>query len=480
MSTTLPPDHDDDALIEGLRAAFAGRLITEVTEKAPFLVDWRKVWRGEALAVVQPDSTADVARVVAWCNANRISISPQGGNTGLAGGTPPLASGRNIVISTARLNRVRHIDPINNTVTVEAGVVLQALQDAAAAARRLFPLSLAAEGSCTIGGNLSTNAGGVAVLCYGNTRDLCLGLEVVTAQGEVWDGLKGLRKNNTGYDLRDLYIGSEGTLGIITAAVMKLYPLPAAKVAAFVGLETAEQAVVLLQLAQARLGATLTAFELLSEQSLALMLKHFPAARAPFERPYRWNVLIELSSVAGDSEGQAELEAMLQRAFEDGLAQDAVVATSIAQSQSLWALREHMSEAQSIEGASIKHDISIPISTMAAFIAAGEAAILAIEPRARLMTFGHVGDGNLHFNVSAPEGSDAKAFMALQPAINRAVHDLVNSYDGSISAEHGLGLLRRDEAMRYRPAVETRLMQIIKQALDPLGLMNPGKVLPQP
>lgn len=470
----------DAQVLADLRAAFEGRLLTDAADMAPFLVDWRKAYRGSALAVVQPDSTADVASVMAFAHANRISVTPQGGNTGLTGGSQPAPDGRNILLSTARLNRIRAVDTANNTITVEAGVILQAVQEAADQAGRLFPLSLAAEGSCTIGGNLATNAGGVAVLRYGNTRELCLGLEVVTPDGRVWNGLTGLRKDNTGFDLRDLYIGSEGTLGVITAAVMKLYPLPAAKVAALVALETPQQAVDLLQLALRHAGSDLTAFELISRPCLSLVLKHFAEARAPFEAAAPWMALLEISAPVSEAQGRATLEALLETALDQGLAQDAVIAQSLTQSAALWTLRERISEAQSAEGASIKHDISAPISNIAAFIPAGEAAITRIAPGAQLMAFGHLGDGNLHFNVSAPEGGDAAAFIAQRPAINQAVHDLVAAHGGSISAEHGIGLLRRDEAIRYRPAVETQLMATIKQALDPLNIMNPGKVLPAP
>ncbi len=468
----------DADLTADLRAAFSGRLITQPNEMAPFLTDWRKAYKSTAIAVAQPDTAADVAKVVACCAAHDVAVTPQGGNTGLAGGSTPAATGRNIVLSLARLNRVRAVDAVNGTMTVEAGVILQAAQQAALAAGRLFPLSLAAEGSCTVGGNLATNAGGVAVLRYGNARELCLGLEVVTPQGELWDGLRGLRKNNTGYDLRDLYIGSEGTLGVITAAVMKLYPLPAAKVVAFAAVETPDAAVALLQLSQARLGSTLTAFELVSQPALGLVLTHRPGARAPFERPSPWNVLIELSAPLDETEGRADLEALLAAAFEAGLATDAVISSSLAQAEALWTLREGIGEAQSAEGKSIKHDIALPISRIAQFIEAGQSALLAIEPNCRPITFGHLGDGNLHFNVQAPEGGDGTVFMQLQAAMNLAIHDLVHAYDGSISAEHGLGRLRRDEAIRYRSDLETRLMRTIKQALDPRNLMNPGKVLP--
>jgi FAD/FMN-containing dehydrogenase len=471
----MPTDAD---LTADLAAAFSGRVIVDAQDMAPFLTDWRKAWQGVALAIVQPDTAVDVAKVVAWCHANRIRVTAQGGNTGLAGGSVPAADGRNIVLSLARLNRVRGVDPVNGTITVEAGVALQTVQAAAAEAGRLFPLSLASEGSCTIGGNLATNAGGVAVLRYGNARELCLGLEVVTPQGELWDGLRALRKNNTGYDLRDLYIGSEGTLGVITAAVMKLYPLPAARIVAFAATPTPAAAVALLQLAQARLGATLTAFELVSGPALSLVLKHRPGARAPFGQAGPWNVLIELSAPLDEIQGRADLESLLNAAFEADLATDAVVSASLAQAEALWTLREGTSEAQSAEGRSIKHDISVPISRIAQFIEEGQRALLAIEPNARPITFGHLGDGNLHFNVQAPGGGDGEAFMALQAAMNLAIHDMVNAYGGSISAEHGLGLLRRDEAIRYRSPLETQLMRTIKQALDPLNLMNPGKVLP--
>ena len=468
----------DDISIQALRGAFDGRLIADAVEMGPFLTDWRGHYRGQALAVVQPDTAADVAKVVAWCAEHRVAITPQGGNTGLAGGSVPAPDGRNIVLSLARLNRVRAVDPANGTITVEAGVPLAAVQAVAAAAGRLFPLSLASEGSCTIGGNLATNAGGVAVLRYGNARELCLGLEVVTPQGALWDGLRGLRKNNTGYDLRDLYVGSEGTLGVITAAVMKFYPLPAARLVALAAVPTPQAAVALLQLAQARLDAGLTAFELISQPCLDLVLKHRAGARAPYAGASPWHVLIELSAPLDEAQGRAALEGLLQAALDKGLAVDAVVSASLAQADALWTLREGISEAQSAEGASIKHDIAVPISRIADFIEAGQRALLAISPSARPMTFGHLGDGNLHFNVSAPAGADKAAFMALQPAMNLAIHDLVAAYDGSISAEHGLGLLRRDEAIRYRSPLETQLMRTLKTALDPENLMNPGKVLP--
>jgi FAD/FMN-containing dehydrogenase len=464
--------------LAALRSAFSGRLFTEADDVAPFLTDWRRKWTGRCLAVAQPDTAEGVAAVLAWCHAHRVPVVPQGGNTGLSGGATPDGSGNAVVLSLARLNRIRSLDAVNNTVVVEAGVTLQQLQDAAQEAGRLFPLSLAAEGTCTIGGNLATNAGGVQVLRYGNARELCLGVEVVTPEGELWDGLRGLRKDNTGYDLRDLYIGSEGTLGVITAATLKLFPLPAAQVAAFVAVPTPAAAVDLLQLANARLGPALTACELLSETCLGLVLKHVPAARRPLESASPWYVLLEASTTQDDDAAHEALEQLLERALEEELATDAAISTHLAQFRSLWALREDISEAQGAEGRTIKHDVALPLSALADFIERTSARVLGAYPQVRLVVFGHVGDGNLHYNVSPPTGTtDAEAFAALEEPINRLVHDAVAACGGSISAEHGLGVLRRDESARYKSAVELKLMRRIKQALDPLGLMNPGKVL---
>ncbi len=464
--------------LAGLREAFSGRLLTEPAEMAPFLLDWRKRYRGGARAVVQPDSTADVAAVVRWCASRRIPIVPQGGNTGLSGGATPDDSGDAVVISLARLRRVRAIDPINQSITVEAGCILADIQRAAAAAERLFPLSLAAEGSCTIGGNLSTNAGGVQVLRYGNTRELCLGLEVVTAHGEIWDGLRGLRKDNTGYDLRDLFIGAEGTLGIITAATLKLFPLPAGQLTAFATVSGPRAALALLELAQRRLSATLTAFELMSDLCIELVERHYPNCRLPFAERSPYYVLLECSHPQSESAARAALEALLAEALEASQVGDVVLAESLAQSRRLWALRENISEAQAAEGKNIKHDVSVPISQIAEFVDQAGRELGERFPGVRLVVFGHLGDGNLHYNVSAPLGPpDEEAFLALQPEINRITHDAVVAHRGSISAEHGLGQLRRDEAARYKSPVEIALMRSIKAALDPLGIMNPDKVL---
>jgi FAD/FMN-containing dehydrogenase len=468
---------DRQARLDSLRAAFAGRLLYEDADMAPFLVDWRRRWRGRALAVAQPDTTADVAAIVRWCAGQGVPIVAQGGNTGLSGGSIPDMSGDALLLSLARLNQVRAVDPVNNTITVEAGCILQHVQAAADAAGRLFPLSLAAEGSCTVGGNLSTNAGGTAVLRYGNARELCLGLEVVTPAGEIWDGLRGLRKDNSGYDLRDLFIGAEGTLGIITAAVMKLYPRPAARLPAFVALASPDDALGLLGLAQAQLGSQLTAFELLSDFCLGIVLRHRPGARAPLEAAAPWYALIELSDLTGEATARAALEALLEEALAKGLIADGTIAASHAQAQALWALREEISGAEAAEGKNIKHDIAVPISRIAAFIAQGEAAILAAYPDVRMVVFGHLGDGNLHFNVAAPAGIDDELFLGHQAGINRITHDLVAAYGGSISAEHGLGVLRRDEAARYKSPVELAMMRAVRRALDPRGIMNPGKFI---
>jgi FAD/FMN-containing dehydrogenase len=466
------------AMLETLRQCFSGRLILDPVDMAPFLTDWRKRYSGAAQAVVQPDTVDDVAAVVSWCASHRIPIVPQGGNTGLSGGATPDSSGQAIVVSLARLRRIRALDPINQSITVEAGCILADLQRAAAEAGRLFPLSLAAEGSCTIGGNLSTNAGGVQVLRYGNARELCLGLEVVTAEGEIWDGLRGLRKDNTGYDLRDLYIGAEGTLGLITAATLKLFPMPAGQVTVLVAVADPHAALALLERAQRRLSATLTAFELMSDLCIRLVEHHFPDCRLPFASRSPYYVLLECSHPENESAARASLEALLEEAFDASLITEAVLAASIAQSRALWALRENISEAQGAEGKNIKHDVSVPISQIASFVDTAGAALARAYPGVRPVVFGHLGDGNLHYNVSPAHGDrDEAAFLALQDDINRIVHDEVVAQRGSISAEHGLGQLRRDEAARYKSKVEIALMRRIKQALDPLGIMNPGKVL---
>jgi FAD/FMN-containing dehydrogenase len=464
--------------LDACRSAIgAAHVLTDEADKAGYLTDQRQRFTGAAVAVVKPADTAEVAAIVKLCAQFQVPIVPQGGNTGLVLGSVPDQSGQAIVLSLKRLNRIRAVDAVNHTITVEAGCILQHIQEAAAAEQSLFPLSLAAEGSCTIGGNLSTNAGGTAVLRYGNTRELCLGLEVVTAQGDILHGLRGLRKDNTGYDLRDLFIGAEGTLGIITAAVLKLFPQPKAQLTALAAVQTPAAALRLLSLAQGRCGATLTGFELMSDLCLQLVAKHFPQLQFPFSQRHPHYVLLELSDSESADHASALLEAVIGDALEQDICQDAVLASSSAQSRALWQLRESISSAQAMEGKNIKHDISLPISLIAEFITVTDALLQQHFPGCRNVTFGHLGDGNLHYNVSPPLGSSAEQFIERQADINRVVHDNVDRMQGSISAEHGLGTLKREEILRYKSPVEIALMKTIKQALDPLNLMNPGKVV---
>lgn len=469
---------DKLAFLAACRALLGeSHVITDEASMAPYLRDWRGRFTGRALAVLRPADTEQVAATVRLCVQARIPIVPQGGNTGLVLGSVPDASGDAIVLSLARMRKVRQVDAINRTMTVDAGVILQQAQEAAAAQGCLFPLSLAAEGSCTIGGNLSTNAGGTAVLRYGNTRELCLGLEVVTAQGEIWSGLRGLRKDNTGYDLRDLFIGAEGTLGIITGAVLKLYPQPKSSVTALAAMESPAQALRLLSIMQDHCAASLTGFELMSAYCLQLVARHFPALQQPLPGKYRQYALLELSSSESEAHAAGLLERALGAALAEGAAQDAVVAGSAAQSRGLWDLREHIPLAQAADGKNIKHDISLPVSSIGDFIAATEPQLQAAFPGCQLVCFGHLGDGNLHFNVAPPPGVANEDFLHSQEAVNRVVHDSVARFGGSISAEHGIGALKRDELARYKSPVELTLMRAIKAALDPLGLMNPGKIL---
>ena len=440
--------------------------------------DWRKRERGKALAVVRPETTAEVAGVVRACAAAGTAIVAQGGNTGLVGGSTPDKSGTQVLLSLQRMNRLRGIDSANLTMTVEAGCILQSLQEAAQQQGLLFPLSLAAEGSCTIGGNLGTNAGGTQVVRYGNARDLCLGLEVVTAQGEIWDGLTGLRKDNTGYDLRDLFIGSEGTLGIITAATMKLYPLPAATLTAWAAVPSLEAAVTLLALAHRRLGAGLTGFEVMGQFALELTAKHFPQLRVPLYEQTPWCVLLENSDHESEVHARGQFEQLLETALDQGCATDAVVAENIAQARQLWHVRESIPLAQAEEGLNIKHDISIPVSRIADFCREADALLRQAIPGVRLVNFGHLGDGNLHYNVQAPEGADMAAFLRdFEPTVNTIVYDTVTRYAGSISAEHGVGTLKLDKLIKHKSPVALALMHSIKHALDPHNLLNPGRVL---
>jgi FAD/FMN-containing dehydrogenase len=468
---------DRTAALAALCAAVGPDQVLTEGDLSAWELDWRRRWRGRALAVVRPGSTAEVAAVVKACAAQGLALVPQGGNTGLVGGGVPDASGTQVLVSLQRLNRVRGIDSANLAITAEAGCVLQAVQEAATAQGLMFPLSLAAEGSCTLGGNLATNAGGTQVLRYGNTRALCLGLEVVTADGEVWDGLSGLRKDNTGYDLRDLFIGSEGTLGIITAATMVLVPQPAAITTALAAVASMRDAVALLELSRTRLGAGLTGFEVMGRFALDLVARHFPALPRPLPSA-PWTVLLEQSDNEGQDQARTRFEALLADALERGLVQDAVVAESLAQSQGLWHVRESIPLAQSEEGLNIKHDIALPVSAIPDFVEQTDAALADRFPGVRLVDFGHLGDGNLHYNVQAPPGDDAKRFLAEQEhVVNGIVYDAVERFGGSISAEHGVGELKREEIVERKSAVAIGLMRRIKQALDPQQRMNPNRVL---
>ena len=464
-------------LIDALHSAVGPSFVLTDGDLSNWEVDWRKRYHGRALAVVRPGSAAEVAAVVKVCRAHGGSIVAQGGNTGLVGGSVPDDSGSQVLLSLTRLNRIREIDLPNLTATVDAGCILQNVQEAVAAKGLLFPLSLAAEGSCTIGGNLATNAGGTQVLRFGNARDLCLGLEVVGADGEIWDGLSGLRKDNTGYDLRDLFIGSEGTLGIITGATLKLYPQPAAVTTALASAASLEAAVQLLQLAQARLGANLTGFEAMEHYSLELVRKHFPQLPQPLG-PTPWTLLLEQSDSEGEAHAQGRFEALLEAALEQGVIDDAAVASNLEQSKAMWHLRESIPLAQSLEGQNIKHDIALPASALTRFVASTDADLRAALPGIRLVNFGHLGDGNLHYNVQAPEGTDGAAFLRdHEHRINTIVYDAVDACQGSISAEHGIGVLKREELLQRKSPVALQMMRAVKQALDPLGVLNPGRML---
>ncbi|MBP7454347.1 MAG: FAD-binding oxidoreductase [Ottowia sp.] len=465
-------------LIDALQHAVGATHVLTDGDLSAYEHDWRRRARGRALAVVRPASTEQVAAVVRACAAHGATIVPQGGNTGLAVGSVPDESGTQVLLSLRRMDKVRAIDAANLTLTVDAGCILQNVQTAAADAGFLFPLSLAAEGSCTIGGNLATNAGGTQVVRYGNARELCLGLEVVTAQGDIWHGLGGLRKDNTGYDLRDLYIGSEGTLGIITAATMKLYPQPAAKLTAWAAVPSMQAAVDLLGLAHTRLGAGLTGFEVMGQFALSLVDKHYAQLRVPLFKETPWCVLLENSDHESEAHARALFEQLLETALESGSVTDAVVAENLTQAKALWHIRESIPLAQAEEGLNIKHDISIPVSLIPAFVEETDALLAREIPGVRLVDFGHLGDGNLHYNVQAPEDGDAKAFLRDQEErINTLVFDAVARFGGSISAEHGIGSLKAAKLPHYKSPVALGLMRGIKQALDPKGMMNPGRVL---
>jgi FAD/FMN-containing dehydrogenase len=439
----------------------AAHVLTAPEDTKSYFTDWRKQYSAPAECVVKPATTEQVARVVALCARERVAVVPQGGNTGLVGGSVPTGARREIVLALGRMNRIRALDVLNDTVTVEAGCVLAAVQQAADEAGRLFPLSLAAEGSCQIGGNLSTNAGGVNVLRYGNAREQALGLEVVLPDGRVWDGLRGLRKDNTGYDLKQLFLGAEGTLGVITAAVLRLYPKPTAAATAWIALDSARDAVELLAALRARLGERISAFELVSRSCLEAVLRHVPGLRDPLRGTSPWHVLAQFA----DSGGAAELHERVAHALAE---REAVLAQSEEQARTLWRIRESIPEAQF---ANVKHDISLPVSSIPEFVERAGRDLRAAFADAEIYCFGHVGDGNLHYNVG-PE-----RLLGERAAVNRRVYDAVERLGGSISAEHGLGQLKREDIRAHKPALELELMRRLKSALDPDGLMNPGKVL---
>lgn len=451
--------------------------LREAKEQAPYLSEWREKYIGRTPLVLRPGSTAEVAEILKIANAASIGVVPQGGNTGLVGGQIPFESGEQIVVSTERLNRIRKVDPAGGNMIVEAGVRLAEVQRVADEAGALFPLSLASEGSCCIGGNLASNAGGVQVLAYGNARDLTLGLEVVLADGRIWDGLRVLKKDNTGYDLKHLFVGSEGTLGIITAAALKLVPKPVERATALVGSDDLNSVLDLFRRARAAAGSNLTAFEFMSGWGIEVVTKHIPGTRQPLGSKAPWVVLLEVSIGVADGTAEAILERVLTDALESGSASDAVVAASLEQARQLWKLREDLSEAQKYEGASIKHDVSVPVAAIPEFVQRAGEVVEAMCPGARPCVFGHFGDGNVHYNVSQPVGMDKTQYLARWDEMNDKVHALVAKMEGSISAEHGIGRMKREALTRFRSSVELDMMRAIKDALDPTGILNPGKLL---
>nr|WP_210266902.1 FAD-binding oxidoreductase [Methylocystis silviterrae] len=475
---TVTAIRSDAPLLLSRLAAIVGEaaVVTDATAMSPYLAEPRDLYHGRALCVLKPSAPQEVARILALCNETGASVTPQGGNTGLVGGQTPDRSGASVVLSLEKLNRIRAVDATADAMTVEAGVTLSQAQDAAQAADRYFPLSLASEGSCTIGGNLATNAGGVHVLAYGSMRDLVLGVEVALADGRLLSTLGALRKDNTGYDLTRLFVGSEGTLGVITAATLKLFPPPRSHAVAFLGLRDPAQALQLLNFVKGRAGPMLNAFELVSRQGLELVLRHIPGTRDPLAQPHDWYALIELAAFA-DGEAERAAADILAAAIEADLAQDATLAQSLDQARALWKLRESMSEAQKREGGSIKHDIAVPVNTIPRFIEEAGRRLRAAFPQARPVPFGHMGDGNIHYNVSQPVGADKAEFIARWAEVNAIVHGVVHEFGGSISAEHGIGRLKRDLLSETKDPVALDAMRAIKAALDPNGILNPGVLL---
>lgn len=451
--------------------------VTEASELAPRLKENRGLYHGKSAMLLKPASVEEVSQIMALATETGTAIVPQTGNTGLVGGQTPSEDGTAIILSLERMNRIRDVDPVANVLVADAGCILADIQKAAEDVGRLFPLSLGSEGSCRIGGNLSTNAGGTAVLAYGNTRQLCLGLEVVLPTGEIWDGLRRLKKDNTGYDLRDLFIGAEGTLGVITGAVLKLFPRPVGHQVAFAGMTSPEKALRLFEKASNICGNSLTGFELMPRIGVDFTTRHMPGVRDPLPSPHDWYTLIDISTNDAAETAETMLHALLEEGMESGLIDDAVIASSVAQQKALWHMRESMSDAQKPEGGSIKHDVSVPISKVPEFMAEAEKAVLAAMPGARICAFGHLGDGNIHYNISQPISADKAEFLSRWREINAIVHAIVLEKGGSISAEHGIGQLKRDELAAIRPAIEIDLMRRIKRAFDPAGIMNPGKVI---
>ncbi|RAX42133.1 FAD-binding oxidoreductase [Rhizobium tropici] len=451
--------------------------VRDPAEIAPHLVENRGLYHGASPMLLKPGSVEEVSAILKLASETGAAIVPQTGNTGLVGGQTPREGGSDIILSLERMNRVRDIDPVGNTMIVDGGCVLADVHKAAAEHGRMFPLSLGSEGSCRIAGNLSTNAGGTAVLAYGNMRQLCLGLEVVLPTGEIWNGLRRLKKDNTGYDLRDLFIGAEGTLGVITGAVLKLFPQPLGHQVAFAGLQSVDDALTLFKNASSLCGTALTGFELMPRIGVEFTTRHIPGVRDPLETTHPWYVLIDISTSDSAETAERMMTTLLEKGYEDGLVQDATIASSEAQQKAIWHMRESMSDAQKPEGGSIKHDVSVPVAQIPQFMAEAEKAVVAAMPGARVCAFGHMGDGNIHYNISQPVGADKAEFIGRWREINKIVHGLVLQHGGSISAEHGIGQLKRDELASIRSDIEIDLMRRIKTAFDPAGIMNPGKVL---
>ncbi|MGV2121627.1 FAD-binding oxidoreductase [Agrobacterium vitis] len=452
--------------------------LTNQADITPYLTENRGLYHGASPLVLKPGSTEEVSRILALASETKSPIVPVSGGTGLVGGQVPRDNSSDILLSLERMNKVREVDPVGNVIVADAGCILADIQKAAADVNRLFPLSLGSEGSCRIGGNLATNAGGTAVLVYGNMRQLCLGLEVVLPTGEIWNGLRRLKKDNSGYDLRDLFIGAEGTLGVITGAVLKLYPQPLGHEVAFVGLKSPVEALALFEKASALCGPALTGFELMPRIGVDFTSRHIPNVRDPLASVHDWYVLVDIATSDAVETARTMMHDVLEQGLEAGLIEDAVVAGSVAQQKALWHMRESMSDAQKPEGGSIKHDVSVPVAQVPAFMKEAEAAVLAAMPGARVCAFGHLGDGNIHYNISQPIGADKAQFIGRWREINKVVHDIVRAHGGSISAEHGVGQLKRQELAQTRPDIETVLMTRIKHAFDPAGIMNPGKVVP--